>query len=152
MGRRRTNEGSIMTNDVALEPGKHTSNPETKLRIAKTAEKIAAGWTKFEVRNWVEKTYKVNETSSNRYWNAALAQLCQDANDQDYIEEMRKNTISILTRAVQSEIAAGRYKEMNGSLELLSKLLGYNIAKSEVKVDGDIKFNFGEVRGEEGDK
>ena len=89
-------------------------------------------------------TYNVNDTSANRYWNAALNKLTQDANDQDYIAEMRRKTVSTLERLIQSEVDEGRYKEANASMELLSKLLGYNVSKVEAKVDGDIKFSFGE--------
>lgn len=144
MSRRRTNPDSLMNNDAALEPGKHTALPETKYRIAQVAEKIAQGWTKYEVRKWVEETWELNDTSSNRYWNAALAMLAQNANDSEYVEEMRKKAIATLDRAIQTEIEDRRFKEMNGSIELLSKLLGYNVAKSEVKLDAEVKFDFGE--------
>ena len=57
---------------------------------------------------------------------------------------MRRKTVSTLERLIQSEVDEGRYKEANASMELLSKLLGYNVSKVEAKVDGDIKFSFGE--------
>lgn len=127
-----------------LQPGSHKATPETNVRVNEVAKKIAKGWTKFETQEWIKETYDLNDTSANRYWNAALNKLTQDANDQDYIAEMRRKTVSTLERLIQSEVDEGRYKEANASMELLSKLLGYNVSKVEAKVDGDIKFSFGE--------
>lgn len=126
-----------------LQPGKHKATPETNKRVNEVAKKIAKGWTKFETQQWIKETWGLNDVSANRYWNAALNKLAQDANDQDYIAEMRKKTVSTLERLIQSEVDERRYKEANASMELLSKLLGYNVNKVEAKVDGEIKFNFG---------
>ena len=143
MAGRRQNPNSLINNDVALQPGEHTSTPETKLRITEVAKKISKGWTKLETQEWIKETWGLNDTSANRYWNAALTQLAVNASDSAYVEEMRKKTIATLDRLVQTEIQEGRYKEANTSMELMSKLMGYNIQKVEAKVEGDIKFDFG---------
>lgn len=145
MPRKRKNPNSLMNNpDIALEPTKHqTSSPETKVRIIETARKISKGWTRLETIEWIKETYELSEQSASNYWNAALSYLAVKASDSEYIEEMRKKTIATLDRLVQTEIEEGRYKEANTSMELMSKLMGYNTSKAEVKVDGEIKFNFG---------
>ena len=89
-------------------------------------------------------TWGLNEDSAQKYWNAALNKLAQDASDSAYVEEMRKKTISTLDRLIQTEIEQGRFKEANTSMELMSKLMGYNVNKIEAKVDTEITFNFGE--------
>ena len=133
-----------MNNDVALQPGVHSSNPETKVRIIEVAKKISKGWTKLETVEWVKETYGLNDQSANRYWNAALAHLSVKASDSEYVEEMRQKTIATLDRLIQKEIEERRCKEANTSLELMSKLMGYNTQKIEAKIEGDIKFEFGE--------
>jgi len=147
MPRKRKNPNSLMNNpDIALEPTKHqTSSPETKVRIIETARKISKGWTRLETIEWIKETYQLSEQSAANYWNAALSYLSVKASDSEYIEEMRKRTVSVVERLIQTEIDEHRYKEANSSLELLSKLLGYNTTKAEVKVDGDIHFRFGEL-------
>lgn len=125
-----------------LEPGLHNPTPETNTRVNEVAKKISSGWTKFEVTEWVKEEYGVKETSANRYWNAALNKLTQDCNDTEYIQEMKRKTIGILDKLIHKEIDEGRYKEANTSMELMSKLLGYNVQKLEAKVEGDIKFEF----------
>lgn len=146
MPRKRKLENSIMNNpDVALDPSAHqTSSPETKVRIIETAKKISKGWTRLETVLWVEKTYELSEQSAEKYWNAALSYLAIKATDSEYVEEMRKKTIATLDRLVQTEIEERRYKEANTSMELMSRLMGYNVQKVEAKVDGEIKFDFGE--------
>lgn len=129
--------------EIALQPGKHRATPETKNRVDEVAKKIAGGWTKFETTRWIMDTWGLNDSSANRYWNAALNQLAVNAEDDEYIKEMRKKTVATLDRLVQSEINEKRYKEANTSMELLSKLLGYNVNKIEAKVDTEIKFDFG---------
>jgi len=132
--------------DIALEPTKHqTSSPSTKVKIVEMAKKISKGWTRLEAIQWFMENYQLSEQSASNYWNAALSYLSIKASDSEYIEEMRQRTISVLDRLVQTEIEEHRYKEANSSLELLSKLLGYNVAKTETKVTGDIHFRFGEL-------
>ena len=130
-------------NEVALQPGSHKATPETKVKIEQVVKKLAAGWTKFETTEWIKENFNVNDDSANRYWNAALNKLAVDAQDSKYVEEMRKKTIATLDRLVQTEISERKYKEANASMELLSKLMGYNVNKVEAKVDGEIKFSFG---------
>lgn len=131
--------------DIALQPGKHSTNPETKVRIIEVAKKISKGWTKLETEEWIKETWGLNDQSASRYWNAALSHLAVNASDSAYVEEMRKKTIATLDRLIQTEIDEGRLKEANQSIELMSKLMGYNTSKAEVKVDGDIHFRFGEL-------
>ena len=126
-----------------IEPGRHKATPETNKRVNEVAKKISKGWTKFETQEWIKETWNLNDTSASRYWNAALNKLAQDASDDAYVQEMRKKTISTLDRLIQTEIEEHRYKEANTSMELMSKLMGYNVQKVEAKVDGEIKFNFG---------
>lgn len=147
MPRKRKNPNSIMNNpDIALEPTKHqTSSPSTKVKIVEMAKKISKGWTRLEAIQWFMENYQLSEQSASNYWNAALSYLSIKASDSEYIEEMRQKTVATLDRLVQTEIAEGRYKEANTSMELLSKLLGYNVAKTETKVTGDIHFRFGEL-------
>ena len=131
--------------DVALDPAAHqTSSPETKVRIIETARKISKGWTRLETIQWVMSTYELSEQSAERYWNAALSYLAVKATDAEYIAKMRERTVATLERLIQTEIDERRYKEANTSMELMSKLLGYNIQKVEAKVEGDIKFEFNE--------
>lgn len=130
--------------DVSLDPATHPSaTPETRVRIIETAKKISKGWTRLEIIEWVKETYKLSQQSAEKYWNSALSYLAIKATDSEYIEQMRQKTVATLDRLVQTEIAEGRYKEANTSMELLSKLLGYNVQKVEAKVEGDIKFDFG---------
>lgn len=130
--------------DVCIDPAKHpTSSPETKVRIIETARKISKGWTRLETIQWVMETYELSEQSAEKYWNAALSYLAVKATDAEYVAKMRERTVATLERLIQSEIEERRYKEANTSMELMSKLLGYNIQKVEAKVEGDIKFNFG---------
>ena len=128
-----------------LEPSLHNPTPETNVRVNEVAKKISLGWTKFEVTEWVKEEYDVKDSSANRYWNAALNKLTEDCNDTKYIQEMKKKTISILDKLVHKEIEEGRYKEANQSIDLLSKFLGYNIAKTETKLSGELHFNFGKL-------
>lgn len=150
MAGRRQNPNSLINNDAALQPGSHTSTPETKLRIAQVAEKISKGWTKFEVEKWVKEQFNVKDSSANRYWNAALATLALDAHNSEHVEEMRKKILVTLDRALQSEVEQGRYKEMNQTADLISRLMGFQAPqKIEAKVDSEIHFNFGGVPNEE---
>lgn len=144
---RRKNQNSLMNNpDVSLDPATHPSaTPETRVRIIETARKISKGWTRLETIEWVKETYELSEQSAEKYWNAALSYLAVKATDAEYIAKMRERTVSVVERLIQTEIEEHRYKEANSSLELLSKLLGYNTTKAEVKVDGDIHFRFGEL-------
>ena len=121
----------------------HQPTPETKVRINEVAKKISKGWTRFETQTWIMETWGLNEDSAQKYWNAALNKLAQGAADSKYVEEMRKKTIATLDRLVQTEISERKYKEANASMELMSKLMGYNVNKVEAKVDGEIKFSFG---------
>lgn len=150
---RRKPEGAITTKgkelDITLKPGESTPTPETLKRISEVAKHISSGWTKTETQEWIMKTYKVNDTSANRYWNAALRYLAYDSQDSDFVEEMRQKTLATLDKLIQKEISEGRYKEANTSMDLLAKLMGYNVAKTETKITGDIKFNFGTIPGEE---
>lgn len=129
--------------DVSLDPATHPSaTPETRVRIIETARKISKGWTRLETIEWVKETYQLSEQSAEKYWNAALSYLAVKATDAEYIAKMRERTVSVVERLIQTEIEEHRYKEANSSLELLSKLLGYNTSKAEVKVETDIKFEF----------
>lgn len=153
MPRRRDPNSFINDNDTALQPGSHTAIPETKLRVAQVAELISKGWTKFEVYRWMEKEWGIKEQSQSRYWNAALATLAKNANDSEYVEEMRKKAIATLDRAIQEEIAQNKHRELNTSIELMSRLMGYSQPqKYEVKTDSTIKFTFGDIPQEEGDE
>lgn len=147
---RKDKKSMFNDRETALDPGRNgASSPETKLRIAQVAEKISKGWTKFETCRWMEAEWGIKETSRNKYWNAALATLAKDANDDKYVKEMRQKAIATLDRAIQEEINTGRYKELNGSLELMSRLLGYSQPqKLELKADADIRFTFGEMPDE----
>lgn len=132
--------------DVSLDPATHPSaTPETRVRIIETARKISKGWTRLETIEWVKETYELSEQSAEKYWNAALSYLAVKATDAEYIAKMRERTVSVVERLIQTEIDEHRYKEANSSLELLSKLLGYNTTKAEVKVEGDVHFRFGEL-------
>ena len=132
--------------DVSLDPATHPSaTPETRVRIIETARKISKGWTRLETIEWVKETYQLSEQSAEKYWNAALSYLAVKATDAEYIAKMRERTVSVVERLIQTEIEEHRYKEANSSLELLSKLLGYNTTKAEVKVEGDVHFRFGEL-------
>ena len=153
MPRRRDPNSIINDNDTALQPGSHTATPETKLRVAQVAEKISKGWTKFEVYRWMENEWEIKEQSQSRYWNAALATLAKNANDSEYVEEMRKKAIATLDRAIQEEIAQNKHRELNTSIELMAKLMGYSQpTKMEIKADTNIKFSFGDIPQEEGDE
>lgn len=150
MPRRKDPNSIINDNDTALQPGSHTATPETKLRVAQVAEKISKGWTKFEVEKWVKEQFNVKDSSANRYWNAALATLALDAHNSEHVEEMRKKILITLDRALQSEVEQGRYKEMNQTADLISRLMGFQAPqKIEAKVDTEIHFNFGGVPNEE---
>ena len=117
---RRRDPNSIMNdNDTALQPGSHTATPETKLRVAQVAEKISKGWTKFNIYSWMESDWGIKEQSQSRYWNAALSTLAKNANDSEYVEEMRQKAIATLDRAIQEEIALSKHKELNTSRELM---------------------------------
>lgn len=151
---RRRDPNSIMNdNDTALQPGSHTATPETKLRVAQVAEKISKGWTKFNIYSWMESEWGIKEQSKSRYWNAALSTLAKGANDSEYVEEMRQKAIATLDRAIQEEIALNKHKELNTSIELMAKLMGYSQpTKMEIKADTNIKFSFGDIPQEEGDE
>ena len=151
---RRRDPNSIMNdNDTALQPGSHTATPETKLRVAQVAEKISKGWTKFNIYSWMESEWGIKEQSQSRYWNAALSTLAKNANDSEYVEEMRQKAIATLDRAIQEEIALNKHKELNASIELMAKLMGYSQpTKMEIKADTNIKFSFGDIPQEEGDE
>ena len=151
---RRRDPNSIMNdNDTALQPGSHTATPETKLRVAQVAEKISKGWTKFNIYSWMESEWGIKEQSQSRYWNAALSTLAKNANDSEYVEEMRQKAIATLDRAIQEEIAQNKHKELNASIELMAKLMGYSQpTKMEIKADTNIKFSFGDIPQEEGDE
>ena len=151
---RRRDPNSIMNdNDTALQPGSHTATPETKLRVAQVAEKISKGWTKFNIYSWMESEWGIKEQSQSRYWNAALSTLAKNANDSEYVEEMRQKAIATLDRAIQEEIALNKHKELNASIELMAKLMGYSQpTKMEIKADTNIKFSFGDIPLEEGDE
>lgn len=152
MSKRRKNPDSLFNDpDATLDPRRNGGvTPETKVRLTQVAEKIAKGWTKFETRKWIEEKWKIGEESSNKYWNAALSLLAKEATDSKYVEEMRQKAIATLDRAIQEEISERKYRELNGSLELMSRLMGYNQPqKFEVKADANIKFSFGEIPQEE---
>lgn len=148
---RRKDPNSLMNdNDTALQPGSHKSTPESKYRTAQVAEKISKGWTKFEIYRWMESEWSIKEQSKSRYWNAALATLAKNANDSEYVEEMRKKAIATLDRAIQEEIAMNKHKELNTSIELMAKLMGYaQPTKMEIKADTNIKFSFGDIPQDE---
>lgn len=149
----RKNKNSIFNDpETVLDPARNNGvTPETKLRIAQVAEKISKGWTKFETVRWMESEWGIKETSQNKYWNAALATLAKSANDSEYVEEMRQKAIATLDRAIQEEIAQNKHRELNTSIELMSRLMGYSQpTKMEIKADTNIKFSFGEIpQGEE---
>lgn len=151
----RKNKDSIFNDrETALDPGRNGAmTPETKLRISQVAEKISKGWTRFETVRWMESEWGIKETSQNKYWNAALATLAKSANDSEYVEEMRQKAIATLDRAIQEEIAQNKHRELNTSIELMSRLMGYSQPqKYEVKTDSTIKFTFGDIPQEEGDE
>ena len=151
----RKNKETIFTDhDTVLDPRrKGGSTPETKIRISQVAEKISKGWTKFETKRWMESEWNIKESSSNKYWNAALSTLAKSGNDSAYVEEMRQKAIATLDRAIQEEIALNKHKELNQSIELMSKLMGYSQpTKMEIKADSTIKFSFGDIPQEEGDE
>lgn len=151
----RKNKDSIFNDrETALDPGRNGAmTPETKLRIAQAAEKISKGWTKFETVRWMESEWGIKETSQNKYWNAALATLAKSASDSEYVEEMRQKAIATLDRAIQEEIAQNKHRELNTSIELMSRLMGYSQpTKMEIKADTNIKFSFGDIPEEEEDK
>lgn len=156
MANRRKNLKSFLNDkETVLDPRRNSAgSPETKLRIAKVAEKISKGWTKFETKKWIENEWEVGNDSSNKYWNAAMTLLAKDAYTSEHVEEMRQKALATLDRAIQEEIKNGKYKELNGSLELMSRLMGYSQPqKLEVKADTSIKFSFGEIpTQEEGDE
>lgn len=142
---KRKNQESLLNNpDIGLEPGRHTPTPETMDRTIEVARKISDGWSRFETKEWIKKKWGLQDQSATRYWNAALAYLAVKATDSEYVEEMRQKTIATLDKLVQKEISERRYKEANTSMELMSKLMGYNVQKTETKIEGEIKFNFGE--------
>lgn len=149
----RKNKSSIFNDpETVLDPARNNGvTPETKLRISQVAEKISKGWTKFETVRWMESEWGIKETSQNKYWNAALATLAKNANDSEYVEEMRQKAIATLDRAIQEEIAQNKHRELNTSIELMSRLMGYSQpTKMEIKADTNIKFSFGEIpQGEE---
>lgn len=150
----RKDKDSIFNDrETALDPGRNGAmTPETKLRISQVAEKISKGWTKFETKRWMESEWGIKETSQNKYWNAALATLAKSGNDSEYVEEMRQKAIATLDRAIQEEITLNKHRELNQSIELLSKLMGYSQPqKYEVKTDSTIKFSFGDIP-QEGDE
>lgn len=151
---RKDKDSMFNDRETALDPGRNgASSPETKLRIAQVAEKISKGWTKFEACRWMEQEWGIKETSQNKYWNAALATLAKDANDSKYVEKMRQKAIATLDRAIQEEINLQKYKELNASLELMSKLMGYQTPqKVEVKADTTVRFSFGDIPTQEEDE
>ena len=144
---RKNKDCFLNDKDTTLDPSRNGGcSPETKLRIGKVAEKIAKGWTRFETTKWMEKEWEISNASMTKYWNAALTLLAKNATDSEYVEEMRKKAIATLDRAIQEEISQGKYKELNGSLDLMSRLMGYNQPqKYEVKADTNIKFTFGDI-------
>lgn len=151
----RKNKDSIFNDrETALDPGRNGAmTPETKLRISQVAERISKGWTKFETVRWMESEWGIKETSQNKYWNAALATLAKSASDSEYVEEMRQKAIATLDRAIQEEIAQNKHRELNTSIELMSRLMGYSQpTKMEIKADTNIKFSFGDIPAEEGDE
>ena len=154
MPKRRKNPDSLFNDaDTTLDPRRNGGvTPETKLRITKVAEKISKGWTKFETVKWMEKEWGLGNDSMNKYWNAALALLAKKATDSEYVEEMRQKAIATLDRAIQEEINLNKHRELNQSLELMAKLMGYSQPqKVEVKADANIKFSFGSIPQDEED-
>lgn len=151
---RKNKESFFNDKETVLDPRRNGgATPETKLRIAQVAEKISKGWTKFETIRWMESEWGIKETSQNKYWNAALATLAKSASDSEYVEEMRQKAIATLDRAIQEEIAQNKHRELNTSIELMSRLMGYSQpTKMEIKADANIKFSFGDIPEEEEDK
>lgn len=151
----RKNKDSMFNDpETVLDPRRNGgATPETKIRIAQVAEKISKGWTKFETTRWMETEWGIKETSQNKYWNAALSTLAKNANDSEYVEEMRQKAIATLDRAIQEEIALNKHKELNTSIELMAKLMGYSQpTKMEIKADTNIKFSFGDIPEGDEDK
>lgn len=148
---RKNKESFFNDPETVLDPHRNgAATPETKLRIAQVAEKISKGWTKFETVRWMESEWGIKETSQNKYWNAALATLAKSASDSEYVEEMRQKAIATLDRAIQEEIAQNKHRELNTSIELMSRLMGYSQpTKMEIKADTNIKFSFGEIPQDE---
>lgn len=148
----RKNKDSFLNDpETTLDPRRNGgATPETKLRISQVAEKISKGWTKFEATRWMEEEWDIGDNSANKYWNAALATLAKNANDSEYVEEMRQKAIATLDRAIQEEIAQNKHRELNTSIELMAKLMGYSQpTKMEIKSDSTIRFSFGEIPQEE---
>lgn len=152
MPKLRKNKDSFLNDpETVLDPRRNGgATPETKLRISQVAQKISKGWTKFETIKWMEEEWNIGDNSANKYWNAALAMLAKAANDSEYVEEMRKKAIATLDRAIQEEIAQNKHRELNTSLELMAKLMGYSQpTKMEIKADSTVKFSFGEIPQDE---
>ena len=144
MGRPRKQQNLV---EMSLEPHKDkNATPETKWRVSEVAKKISDGWTKTQTIEWIQEQWDLSEDWSAKYWKLALDYLSVDLGNTEYVQEMKNKVVSIMEALLRKEIDERQYKAANQTLEMLNKVSGaYSGIKLDAKIDGDIKFDFGEL-------
>ena len=130
---------------VKLEENTEGITQETLARIKIIAKMIAKGKARITCIDYIMDTWGVGEAQANKYYRATLDYLAIQHNE-DGAEGVRQKLITLLEKQVEEltqRDSVDARKAAQSAADLIAKLNALYTDKKEVKVDGDITFEFG---------
>lgn len=138
--------GKSRYDSVTLEPSRgDNAGPDTLAKIKAVAKMISKGKSRLTCLEYIQENYNVGENQAKKYYWAALDYLKLDNDDQE-AERLRTKLITLLESQIEelnSKESVEARKAAQSAADLIAKLTALYTDKKEVKVQGDVTFEFG---------
>lgn len=138
--------GKSKYESVTLEPSRgDNAGPDTLAKIKTVAKMISKGKSRLTCLEYIQENYNVGEMQARKYYWAALDYLRIDNDDQEG-ERLRTKLIALLESQIedleQRDSVEAR-KAAQSAADLIAKLNALYTDKKDIKVSGDVTFEFG---------
>lgn len=130
---------------VKLEPDTEGITQETLARIKIIAKMIAKGKSRITCIDYICETWNLSEFQANKYYRATLEYLKTEQTD-DGSEAIRTKLITLLEKQIEElneRDGVEARKAAQSAADLIAKLNSLYTDKKELKVEGDVTFEFG---------
>lgn len=138
--------GKSRYESVTLEPSRgDNAGPDTLAKIKAVAKMISKGKSRLTCLEYIQENYNVGENQAKKYYWAALDYLRLENDDQE-AERLRTKLITLLENQIEelnSKESVEARKAAQSAADLIAKLTALYTDKKEVKVQGDVTFEFG---------
>lgn len=126
----------------------HQGKCNKRTRAIYAAECYRRGMANTAIVEHLKEHYGISDSTARRAMKDAIEWLC-DYDDCEFIKEVRAKQIARSEMILENAIAERKWKDANGIIDTLNKLLGLYEQKQKIEVTtNEIQFKFGGIDGE----